>query len=555
MIARVVLGQEADLAPVRESALKTRPTHFPPPVALRSGALLLAFLALAVGLQIASGAYHAEFGGYPDEPAHYVTSLMVRDYVTAPKPLVPMQFALNFYDHYPKVAFGHWPPFFYVVQAFWMILFSPSRASIRLELAFTTALLAYAVYGEARRWFSGKFGWKAGVLAGLLTVCVPLVQLYTDEEMAETLLTLLCFWSAIYFVRYLESERWQDNLWFAAFFSLAVLTKGSGWLLLFIPPIALLLTGKLRLLFRRSFWLSALLIGVLCIPWQMITMQVVERGWVAGSAPNPHYTLNALGQFLHIFLAIMGPGLSALVAIGICVALLPLRFRKPIAAGPAVMLALILAVWIFHSLVPAGVEDRKALIAVPALILFLFSGGFWVADHLPLGARLAKWRPALVAIAAALLFSIQTFAIPHITHYGYTEAAHFITSDARFDGATVLVSSDSAGEGLLVSEIAMDEPRPSRVILRATKALAHVDWSGANYHSLFSTAAGVTNYLEQRGVQLVVVDTFPPLIHFLHDDLLKAAAHDSGHMHLVATVPAGSSAATGQVQIFELRPD
>jgi hypothetical protein len=521
------------------------------PALIRSAAVLLAFLALAVGLQIASGAYHAEFNGYPDEPAHYVTSLMVRDYVTAPKPLAPMQFAVNFYDHYPKVAFGHWPPFFYVVQALWMILFSPSRVSVLWELAFTTALLAYAVYAETRRWLGGKFGWAAGVLAGVLTVCLPLVQTYTDEEMSETLLTLLCFWSATSFVRYVDSERWQDNLRFAIFFSLAVLTKGNGWLLALLAPLALLFSGKLRLFLRRSFWLPMLLVAALCIPWQVLTMQVAERGWVGGSGPNVPYMLSALGPFLRIFVAIIGPIPSLLVLVGICAALLPVRFRKPVPAGPAVMLALILAVWIFHSLVPAGIEDRKAVIAVPALILFLFAGGAWVADHLPLGGNLAMWRGALVAIAAGLIFCVQTFAIPHQRHYGYTEAAHFITSDPRLHGATVLVSSESGGEGLLISEIAMDEPRPSRVILRATKTLAHVDWNGWNYQSLFSTPSEVTKYLEQRGVQLVVLDTFAPQEHFVHNDLLRGAAQNSGRMHLLATFPAGSPAASGQVEVFE----
>src|SRR5581483_2252875 len=111
----------------------------------RNAGIVLSFFALVVGLQIASGAYHTEFSGYPDEPAHYVTSLMVHDYITSLNPVSPMEFARNFYYHYPKVAFGHWPPFFYVVQGFWMILFSASRTSVRLELAFTTALLAYSV--------------------------------------------------------------------------------------------------------------------------------------------------------------------------------------------------------------------------------------------------------------------------------------------------------------------------------------------------------------------------------------------------------------------------
>ncbi len=542
----MILDRQLDVPP-SESGVTIRPqSRMPAAPSLRPVAVFLFFFAVVVALQIASGAYHAEFSGYPDEPAHYVTSLMVHNYITDLKAVPPLQFAWNFYHHYPKVAFGHWPPVFYAVQAVWMTLFSSSRASIRLELALTTALLAYAVYTEARRWF----GWKAAVIAGALTVCLPLVQTYTDEEMSETLLTLLCFWSAIYFIRYLQSERWQDNLGFGIFFSLAVLTKGNGWLLAFIPPVALLLTRKLRLVMRPRFWISALLIALSCLPWQLMTMQVAERGWAA-SKPSLSYTWSALGQFLLIFIAIPGPVLSALIAIGIVVTVLAPMLRKPVAARPAVMLALILAVWIFHSLVPAGVEDRKLLIAVPALILFLFAGGIWVADRLPLGNPLARWRRALIAIAAAVVFSFQTFAIPQVRHYGYTEAARFITSIPSSRAATILVSSESGGEGLLVSEIAMDEPHPSRTIIRGTKALADVDWNVSEYRSLFSNPAEVMNYLDQQNVNLVVLDTFAPQTHFLHDRLLKETVQQSARMHLIATFPRASSPATGQIQIFQ----
>src|SRR5688572_12835379 len=77
----------------------------------------LMFLALALALQIVRGSYHDEFNGSPDEPAHFVTGLMVRDYVANGLPGSPMAFARDYYLHYPKVAFGQWPPILYVVQA------------------------------------------------------------------------------------------------------------------------------------------------------------------------------------------------------------------------------------------------------------------------------------------------------------------------------------------------------------------------------------------------------------------------------------------------------
>ena len=96
---------------------------------------LCVFLGFAVTLQALSGAYAVDFAGNPDEPAHYVTGVMVRDYLAAFPWQPPMTFARNFYSHYPIVAIGHWPPMFYVVQAAWTLPFGVSRLSVLLLMA------------------------------------------------------------------------------------------------------------------------------------------------------------------------------------------------------------------------------------------------------------------------------------------------------------------------------------------------------------------------------------------------------------------------------------
>ncbi len=67
--------------------------------------VFLLFFGVEVGLQWISGAYSSEFDD-PDEPAHYVTGLMIRDYVAARAPAPPLAYAENYYLHYPKVSFG-----------------------------------------------------------------------------------------------------------------------------------------------------------------------------------------------------------------------------------------------------------------------------------------------------------------------------------------------------------------------------------------------------------------------------------------------------------------
>lgn len=504
---------------------------------------------MVVGLQWVSGAYQAEFGGYPDEPAHYVTSLMVHDYIVGLKWGSPVQFAQDFYHHYPKVAFGHWPPFFYVVQALWMMLFSTSRASIRLEIAFTTALLAYSVYREGRRWFAGD---SAPILAGLLTLCIPLVQRYTDEEMSETLLTLLCFWSVIYLARFLDTGRWQDNALFGLYFSLAVLTKGNGWLLAGVAGLAILLTRNVRLVLRRQFWIAPAIVALLCVPWQLLTLQIAERGWVGEK--TPHYTFTAFREFGLILLQLAGIGLAGLAVLGIAVTVLGPVLHRAVESRPAVMFSLILCTWVFHTLVPAGVEDRKMLIAVPAAVLFIFGGGFWLADRLAFGQRFEDWRRPAVAIAGACAFAFGVFAIPYQTHFGFVEAARFIMSrpDLRHD--TILISDNSVGEGLLVSEIALRAPQPSNVVVRGTKALANVDWAGTTYRCLYSTPQQVLQAIDDLHVNLVVIDTFRGTRDLEHNQLLRQALEDTRRFQLIRSFPGESPDGKGQILIYRVKP-
>jgi Dolichyl-phosphate-mannose-protein mannosyltransferase len=533
---------------VAKDSAEGNPVDNLPLPAYRIVAAFLVFLSLVVILQVASGAYKSEFSAYPDEPSHYVTSLMLRDYVAHFHFESPIKFAKSYYHHYPKVAFGHWPPFFYMVQALWMLLFSASRASIRLEIACTTAILAYAVFAEARRWFGSKLGFGAG----LLTVCLPLVQMYSDEEMAESLLTLMCFWSVIFFARYVDSERWRDSILFGAFFSLAVLTKGSGWLLAMVPPVVIVLTRKWKLLKTFSFWAPFALVTVLCVPWQLMTMQLVERGWDE-SKPSLSYTFAALIEFLKLFPQILGPILLGLMLVGIMALVVIPSLRGRVPANVSAVFALLLAVWIFHSLVPAGVEDRKLVIAVPAMVLFTLGGAVWIANQIPNESPLFRWRWMLVGGFTAISFFVGTFYIPKLQHYGFIEAAHFITTRPDLKAATILVSSESGGEGLLVSEVAMNQPQPSAVIARGTKSLASMEWNAAQYRSFYSTPAEIVRYLEEERIQLVVMDDFAPQVHFPHNDLLRETIQRCNRFQLLAAFPSRGSKSKGEVYIYRFK--
>src|SRR5271170_3607356 len=73
-------------------------------------AAVVAYWLLVAAFQFWSGADGAAFGGYADESSHYLSGLMVRDYVARGLPASPLVFATTYYTHMPFVAIGYWPP-------------------------------------------------------------------------------------------------------------------------------------------------------------------------------------------------------------------------------------------------------------------------------------------------------------------------------------------------------------------------------------------------------------------------------------------------------------
>ena len=105
-------------------SIDSRPGASCVPVWVKAGwpaaAAFLLFFVVTLFLQYESGAFHSEFAGYPDESAHYVTGLMVRDYLAGFHYSEPRKFAEDYYGRFPKVAFGLWPPLLSLLESCWM---------------------------------------------------------------------------------------------------------------------------------------------------------------------------------------------------------------------------------------------------------------------------------------------------------------------------------------------------------------------------------------------------------------------------------------------------
>jgi hypothetical protein len=511
--------------------------------------VLLAFFAVAVVFQHLSGAYRADLSGYPDEPGHFVTGVMVSNYLSTPPPAPMVPFAKEFYIHYPKVAIGHWPPVFYLLEGFWFLLFHPSRESVLWLIALISALLSATVYGVVRR----EYGAWAGVAAGFLLQCVPIVWTQTGQVMTDLLVGLFGFWAALAFASFLQKGRRLSLYGFAILAILAIFTKNNGMYLSLTPVLALALTKRLRLLLSPWLWLSAALVGVPTAVWFAFSRKFVISTW--GEAPSLSFFRRALGTNAAFLISIFGIAFSVLICVGLFRKVVqPLLLHAIVNPLWAVLASLAASVYLFQSVMWAGLEPRFIVPAVPALIPFLFAGVEWLARlAAPLRGSMRVRALALLA-CATVLFACQTFAVPRKPYRGFSEVADVILSRPESGGAAILVSSAYDGEGLLISECVMRQPHPTAFVLRASKVLSRSDWLGRFYEARFPSANDVMRYLDDIPVDFLVIDNvdgFPPLLH--QRQLMEMVVQRPDHWRPVGTFPQRYPASNAASRIFVYR--
>ncbi|MBN1567567.1 MAG: glycosyltransferase family 39 protein [Acidobacteria bacterium] len=464
------------------------------------------YLAFVIAFQWIGGAYSSELGGHPDEPSHYVTGLMVRDYLESSDWQHPGKFAAEFYAHYPKVAIGHWPPLFYSIEAIWMLLFSSSRASVMIMMALLTSALAYIIQITASKYFDRTLGFACG----LSIIPLPLIHAFSKMVMTEILVSILVFCAALSLIRFLETQKWHFSLIFGFSAALAILSKGTAVALALLPLIALILMRKYRMIKSISFWIAPIVVILLCAPFYISTLQMVQNGWVY-STPDIHFTLRAIPYYFHALFHCVVPVSAIFILIGLFYYLFIPYVKNRTEARWCVLAALPVSVLLFHFFIPCGFERRHLIVAIPALMILMAAGINVIVNKLN---KIFPWLFAKTTIIVIILGITVLSSIPNWQRKswdGFGRAAQELLSLPQFANSIFLISSDPTGEGIFISEVAMREIRPGHIVLRGSKVLSQSKWGGANHRVLFDNPAQLMEFLDSQPVGLVLLDNSVPV--------------------------------------------
>lgn len=475
------------------------PSRLLPAAAAGLLALLLAF-----ALQVQHGFYTSDLGADPDEPAHAVTSLMVRDYLATALGQNPLRFAEDYYARYPKVALGHYPPLYYLVAGVWLL---PVRSwaalgvlqalQIGLLTATTTALLR------------NRLPMMAAALLAIGWSLLPYLQKLSLMIMSDLQVALLCLWSALAWQRFMQTRQLRWSLTFGFLAAAAILTKGSAWSLALLPGLCVLLTGDWKLLVNARTWAAVVPVALLALPWQLWSSRITERG-MTGMTPWQHWQ-EAVPFYAQTLPRVLGLPLTALLIGALTVRIMGIMKGRWMDPLNAVLWSLMLATLAVVLLIPAGFTSRYLMpLFFPALILAVFEGlafTHWLAGRFKVSAPALQLASLLTIVVLTAVGQPAAYE-KHVT--GYDQAFQSAAAQSTGDpDLRLLAISDARGEGSLVAAAAFDSPLSVHKVsmLRGSKELSDQDWMGRGFKLRAQSSDEVRQLLKQRQVDWVLLDT------------------------------------------------
>jgi hypothetical protein len=487
---------------------------------LAAAGVFAAMAALAAMLQSRLGGGTREFTG--DDAGHYFTMIVLRGLLLSGQVLAPVRYIVGYFEHYQILGLGLWPPAYHMLGAAWTAAFGVSRASVMaLQAGLGAALAAAAVLAGWR-----PLGPLLAVVAGVGVLLSPLVLAGLPQLQADLPTALAMFLAALAFWRLLHHGRLGDGLLFGAAALVAIMTKGNAIALALLPPAAVLLSGRWRLLRRAGFWMPAAVILPVAGPWYALTYSWSSAGfrYSFGAA----YTALAAPFIAQQFLQVFGPVLLILAAVAIA----GLVRRRGDDLFTAVMLALVLAMLVFQAVVPAALEPRYLLPTVAPVLLLAARGASGLAEAL--APRLAS--PGLQRLAAPAAVTVAVL-LPLLAAAPWAPAAG-VGARALADEVlrrlpasdpVLLVASDAPGEGSLSVELAMHEgPMPRVTAARGSRLLGGGGYNNFEYLPRFSSPEEAMALVERLRIPLIVLDRTPSAVAWAHVGQLAAMLERPG---------------------------
>lgn len=477
--------------------------HAPLKILASGWGVFVTFLVVSLIFQTFCGVWKSDFGGHADEGAHVVTSLMVRDYIAGgwSTEIHPIRYAEHYYELFPKVAIGHYPPAFYVIAGLFLLPFR-DPAVFPVLMAVFSGLVGWAT------WRLGSSVMKdqlSPVMIGLSVCLLPLSRMYTVTVMADLLLVLFCLLAVHAFSRFLKNESIEAAVWFGIWASAAILTKGSGLCLALVPLFGIPLARRWKLFLSPKLWVAPIPVALTALPWTWMTWEISAEGLYHGEWAG--YVRSAISFYFHGLIGETGILIPIVISVALIYSHLAWKETDGDGHSVAAIVGFLFSTLAIVILIPTGVDTRYLLPFVA--VALLLCGWFLEGRGRQYSQKLGNW---LVPVFCVVVLG-TTYRPVEKRYTGASESVAAILklhekAISDRERIKVLVVTDATGEGALTAAAAFQGPAKLHVY-RGTKLLAKSDWMGRGYQIEFSSPEDFVGILVENGISYLIVEATP----------------------------------------------
>ena len=441
-----------------------------------------------------------EFAFDADESHHAMTGFYFADFYRDLPLRHPVEYTYRYYAKFPALGLIHWPPFFHAVEGAVFDVFGGSAQSARLTVRWFVLLALFYFFRIADM----LLGRTAAVATTFLLPLLPGVAHLENAVMLEWPSMAMCLGASFYWLRWL---RWGEearggsasavtagrDLWcFAAFATLALLTKQQSYYLVAFCGLTLLASGDAWRWRSARLWSAVALIGALSAPFYVLA-------WLKhGQTISEHIAVGAPGVGgLTYYLSNMprqsGWPLLLLAVAGTAVGLM--RQRRT---------AVQLLLWLVACYASFGFlnarDPRYNVYSIPAIVLLA---------AVPLGIlRSRRLHLAATALAGVIVAGYATllWMQPAAYAHGVSTAAH-TALELNSGGAPVLLDARDSGRFIFYMR-ALDPQRRSIVLSKALYVTNVIKQFGSL--ELVDNQQELAALLDEYGIRIVVVTENEP---------------------------------------------
>ncbi|WP_194715183.1 ArnT family glycosyltransferase [Noviherbaspirillum soli] len=414
----------------------------------------LAAMTLALFMTTPTG---GDFWWY-DASRHAMNGIFLRDFLMEGGLLHPLRFAREYYQQYPAINIGFYPPFMYIASVPFLAVFGASHAVSQSVVALHAMLAGVMIYLICQRMMDR---WSA-LLVALAILALPDMALWARQVQLDVpaLALLLCTaWALIHYL-HTGSGRWL--LVTAAFMGLAMLTRvQTGYAVPVVGLFALFHRTPQRPPLRT--WLAAaLLFLVLALPSVGSVFYFSKvTGNLAGAMPDMPalWSWNNWTWYARALPQQIGWPATWFIIAGLLATVATLRSGMPPAAR--VFAAFALSSWLFFTIV-SNKEARFNLPSIP--FTFMLAAYGMVRVQALLG------RLLLLALAGWAVYQAMLFQVP--VAQGYREAAGLAQAHTP-PGENVLISAHR--DGSVIFNMRADGKRRDIGTRRADKLFVEIN--------------------------------------------------------------------------------